>query len=194
MLHGQDITSDSVGLDPFAPGLKEWSAGQKDSAAHRNEVIQFVNNSRQRVNPPFQVGGNPQPSILSELRFVSVRLDYILCDALDGSETGIKVALRNLLKKTPFDGKTRDGFSYVYAGNSQRTSTSVEDGTTDEEIITPSYVPADAVDPKNPEDPSRYAGDVIEATYHPGSAFVIDGGKKTTPWLAPDDRQWAVVS
>ncbi len=73
-----------------------------------------------------------------EMSIQSVQEDHLVCRTLTSSEVlgteDINVLKPWTLRKTPFDGKTVDGVSYVYTNNIER----VADGTTTF-LITPNY-------------------------------------------------------
>lgn len=127
---------------------------------------------------------DPQRRILQTKQFkvVSLDTDVIICNTFDGVQQGtddIKVAMPFLLRKTPFDGFSRDGISYVYKTFNSRTASRGSDE--EEQVIVDSY----------------FLGDVIYATrgIFGGTAVYLDAPTNTIPivWLDDnrDGRYWA---
>lgn len=73
---------------------------------------------------------------------VSVQQDYLICNA-PGESEAINVALPYLLRRTPFDGLTRDGITYTYSSNTVRSATGSPG--TETQTIVPSYVANDQI-------------------------------------------------
>ena len=126
-------------------------------------------------------GGSPEGS----QRFLidSDEGDYLVCYPFDGETVGddpVNVAKPYLLRKTPFDGNTRNGVSYAYdiSDPAKRVATKVSDSTTQTEVITPSY---------------QVAEDEVWATkVDTGGTGVVDGDGNDVVWLEDDQgRAWA---
>jgi len=107
-------------------------------------------------------------------KIVSLGTDVALCHTWDGETEGtesIPIALPYMLRRTPFDGQTRNGVSYSYTNAYTRTaSVSGEDDIT--EHITPSY----------------QAGDVVDAIA--AKTGVTYGGNAVTLKIIGDGRAW----
>ena len=61
----------------------------------------------------------------SQMKLVSVQEDHLVCRSWDGEVQGeddVLVAKSWLLRRTPFDGKSRNGIDYTYHTNVTRTS------------------------------------------------------------------------
>lgn len=79
------------------------------------------------------------------------RFDTIICEPYieaDGafstdSDDYVYIAKPYLVRRTPFDGQTRDGVTYTYASNTERTGT--EGAATEDQIIVPPYVIGDHI-------------------------------------------------
>jgi hypothetical protein len=78
---------------------------------------------------------------LVQLLYKSSYGDLLICRAWSGTVEGnanIYVAKPYLLRRTPFDGKTRNGTGYVYASDTARTATA--GGSSITEYVIPYYV------------------------------------------------------
>jgi hypothetical protein len=87
-----------------------------------------------------RMGGGAATGVL-RLRFKNMDGDYLNCVTWDGTDEGtqtIKIAKPYLLRRTPFDGQTRNGVSYVYSDAITRQATKGEDTIT--ETVVPVYV------------------------------------------------------
>ena len=125
-------------------------------------------------------GLNVTGSIVRQFRVKSVGNDHITCRTWDGTtegDTDVKVAKPYLLRRTPFDGETRDGITCTYSSACERQASDGVD--TEDQVIVDSYI----------------ADDIIYAIR------VIVGGTDTTVsdedimWLDlnVDGRYWAKV-
>lgn len=169
-----------MGMVPETP---QFVKGRQLRAALLNELVALIptviiagpgleiKRAGQKITVNLRRQGNTTIPLGKEFKVVSVEEDYLICHTWDGRVEGlvdVKVALPPLLRRTPFDGQSRDGFSYVYASgdNTRRTSTNDTDSTTEEQVITPSYV----------------AGDVIVAMKRiEGTTGVFEGANDTLP-------------
>lgn len=93
---------------------------------------------------------------------------------IDGSST--EIALPYLLRKTPFDGNTRNGVTYEYLNNGLRDAELQADSYTERQTIVPLYVQNDIV----------YCQDIGEGVTGVTGADYID--------LNLDGRAWALVA
>ena len=122
------------------------SKGDKLTAATVNEIIGAVRRVQGGVKPPQQVKPTASPqSNVRQFEVVGVRTDYLICNAFDGTNAGAEfaVAMPYLLRRTPFDGSSRNGISYDYTSATARTAT--QDTTTETQVIVPSYVAGDII-------------------------------------------------
>lgn len=82
-------------------------------------------------------------TLFQQMRIKSDQGDYLVCRSLDaGGNEGaadINVLKPFLLRRTPFDGKTVNGVSYVYQSNGERLA----DGTETQLITQDYYVDAE---------------------------------------------------
>lgn len=118
---------------------------------------------------------------LCQFKVLSDEGDYLLCRLWDGTDMGekvFKVAKPYLIRRTPFDGDVRDDITYTYDDNSHRTGED-NDGNTEDEEITPSYV----------------EGDIIYASKPFNGTDVFDDEDEEVLWLDEnnDGRQWAQI-
>jgi len=81
-----------------------------------------------------------------QFRVQSVGNDHITCHTWDGTTEGtvdVKVAKPYLLRRTPFDGETRDGITYTYSSAVEREA---DDGAdTEDQVIVDSYIEDDII-------------------------------------------------
>ncbi len=163
---------------PFQRVIRRGKRRDKLTAKRWNEPVDAVNQLLRGSGGGRQVSpAKAARPTVQRFRVVSVGLDVLVCNTWDGTTSGaeaVDVALPYLLRRTPFDGGTRDGVSYVYTSNTERSAT---DGINNEtQIITPAFV----------------AGDEVWAD----AAWAILGGTGVdgTEWLARNDtRAWAVT-
>ena len=167
--------------------LELWRGFPKSKRDKMNAQVETINRLTQGINPPRQGITNPiplgtsNPLTIKQFSVVSVQTDYIQCAALDGfSGSGdYKIAMPYLLRKTPFDGKTRNSIDYTYSSNIKRTATKGSDVET--QVIVPSYV----------------VGDTIYAAFNVigflDVIFTINGVETLIEWLDLniDGRAWA---
>lgn len=122
-----------------------WARGDKLNAPALNEQVDKVNRLVEHplCKQVFAVGTGR----IRRFEVSSETDDYLVCtEAGDTSSapTYIRVAKPYMLQRTPFDGKTRDGISYVYDSESERTAID-EAYEEEDQVIVPSYVPGDYV-------------------------------------------------
>lgn len=131
-----------------------------------------------------QLSGGGGGSI--QLLYKSMGPDHLVCHSWDGvteGEEDILVAKPFLLRRTPFDGLTRNGIAYTYSDDHQREAAAGD--TTEPQVIVSPYVP----------------GDIIYAAELAGGAHVIaydasfpDGKKSLTLVDTDEGRSWARIS
>lgn len=68
--------------------------------------------------------------------------DHLECTLLADDAIEVLVAKPYLLRRTPFDGLTRDGIEYTYSSASARIA---DDGDEENQVIVPSYVAGDVI-------------------------------------------------
>lgn len=164
------------------PGhLRPWRRGEKIEASRLSAVTKRINSLSDSFGSPKQVAGGTA-SVVPEIRrfrVVSVETDYLYCNTWDGVTQGdvaVKVVLPYLLRRTPFDGYTRNGITYTYTSDTEREA---DDGSdTETQVIVPSYVVDDEI----------YA--VRNVT---GTSGVRDSDNVPVDWLDlnVDGRAWA---
>jgi len=133
---------------PGAP--KPWTSGEQLTARKLNESVDAISKLVGGVGVPRQVATEPTliRGELMQMQIVSIENDYLTCYPYNGTEaltTQIAyVAKPYLLRRTPFDGETRNEITYTYVTSSERTaSKSGEDDIT--EKLTPSYQVGDVI-------------------------------------------------
>lgn len=115
---------------------------------------------------------------VSQYRIKSVGADHLVCRTWDGTTEGtldLLVAKPYLLRRTPFDGQTRDGITYTYSSDIAREA---DDGsTTETQVVVPSWV----------------ADDIIYATREVQGGVEAEGGGEELFWVDDnrDGRAWA---
>ncbi len=105
------------------PRLESYRAGEGLSAAKLNRGVDTLNRLTQGIRPARQVPLIPRPKSKKAIRlFVqSLGPDHLVC--LDSNGNEFLVARQWLIRRTPFDGQTRDGVSYVYSADDRRVAT-----------------------------------------------------------------------
>jgi len=132
---------------PTQPVVRPWKRREPIRAKRSNETVEAVNSLLRGANGGRQVSPVTAAGVaMRRFRVKSVGTDVIVCRGWDGVTEGsvdIDVALPYLLRRTPFDGLSRDGISYVYTSNTERTATDGSDNET--QVITPSYTVDDEI-------------------------------------------------
>lgn len=97
------------------------------------------------AEPPRNAAPLATPGRSKRFQLVSVENDYLVAVVLDGAGAGAleyKIAKPYLLRRSPFDGNSRNGVSYSYTNNTTRTASKA--GETDiTEVVVPYYVAGD---------------------------------------------------
>lgn len=117
-------------------------------------------------------------STSKQFRVKSVYADLLVCRTWDGADEGgedVLVAKPYLLRRSPFDGQTRDGISYAYTSHFERTATLDEE--TEDQVIVPSYV----------EDDLIYGISNIEGGTNVTNAEFLDINADGRAWALGDD-------
>ena len=165
-------------LDQPRMMLQRWRPHQPLKHQHLNETVDYLNQALFGIKPPEQALAIEGMDVIRHQQFavVKVATDYVVCNRSSSisSEGGeVKVALPYLLRRTPFDGLSRNSISYTYASAIQRTA-----GGSETQLITPGYV----------------AGDIIYGISGvSGGTGVSDEGELPVDWLDLnlDGRAWA---
>lgn len=94
-------------------------------------------------------GGGARRAI--RLRVQSMGPDHLVC--LDDDDNEVLVARQWLIRRTPFDGQTRDGISYVYTHDDRRIATTGEEPDEETEVqeIIQRFVLGDEIWAEEPE-------------------------------------------
>ena len=156
--------------------LRNWNRGDIISADRLQEPIKALNEFFAGVEPSRQINTRGISRIfVQQFKVKSVAGDYITVQPWDGllvQEANIRVAKPYLLRRTPFDGKTRDGITWTYTSDSARTGS---DGT--EQTLSENWL----------EDDIIYA----ELNITGGTDLAADG--KAILWLDQntDGRHWS---
>ena len=136
------------------PRLDAYRNSERLSAAKMNRGVDALNRMTQGTRPVRQIvppprGGKAKKAI--RLRFQSMGPDHLVC--LDDSGNEVLVARQWLIRRTPFDGQTRDGISYEYSADNRRVaSVGVEpDEETETQEIIQKFVVDDEVWAEEPE-------------------------------------------
>jgi len=176
-------------FDMTTAQLEEWQSGEVIAASKLNQPVRHINRNLPHAGPPRQVVGAAVAGGRMTVRRFQVRQvkgDYLVCRTLDVSNNAgdddIKVAKPYLLRRTPFDGETRNGISYTYSSDTEREADDGDD--TEDQVVVPSYV----------EHGDDETGDEIYAIRAPtGGTGVVDSENNAVSWLDlnVDGRAWA---
>ncbi len=134
---------------PKQPIVRRWKRGEQILARRGNETIDAVNTLLRGANGAR--GASPisarAGATLQRFRVVNMNTaDVVTCHTWDGTTEGVQlinIALPYLLRRTPFDGQTRDGVSYTYTSNVERSASDGVDNET--QVIVPGYVDNDEI-------------------------------------------------
>lgn len=163
---------------------EDWQRGQRITALRLQQPVDAIRALVGIVRPPQQVRERSAavPPVVALFRIESVAADHLVCrrwdDLAGAGAEDVLVAKSYLLRRTPFDGKTRDGITYTYTTDIEREATEGADSET--QVVVPLYV----------------AGDVIAAASPVSGHFLqptVAGLPTTVPWLDLnlDGRAWA---
>jgi hypothetical protein len=128
--------------------LKTWRPGEPVDHRFLNQTNRAVESLRHGVNPPKQLSGKGAATGAAMFQLVSVHGDYVLAAEFDGVTAGtlsIPVAKPWLLRRTPFDGESRDGITYTYGGSASREGVDDDTSETETQLVVPSYVVGDVL-------------------------------------------------
>lgn len=128
--------------------LDRWNRGEALRTKHVNGPIDAINR-QQSIQPPRQVfptlGTGNGTTTTAQFKITAINDDTITAQKFDGlnAMTSVTIAKPWLLRRTPFDGKTRNGITYTYSSATLRVAT---DGAANEtQLITPIYVVGDII-------------------------------------------------
>jgi len=185
------IPTERRNLPPKPPDW--WRRGDPITATKLNQPVDAIRQLRGAVAPPRQVFDDVAAALASpvyQYKVVSTHGDYLIAEAHTGVPTAetdsprTRIAVPYLLRRTPFDGLSRNAISYTYTSDTERTATDADDDTESQQI-TPDYV----------------AGDIIYAVRAPqgGTGVTITNAAGDTvalEWLDlnADGRAWAQVT
>lgn len=166
-----------------------WRRGDEITARRLDSTARVVQQLHGAVEPPRQVVRTRQTQQVQvrQFRVVAVYGDFVTCARLDGTyeneaedDDQTYVAKPYLLRRTPFDGYSRNDISYAYTDDVTRTATDADDNT-ETQVVVPSYVFGDII----------YAVTNVDG----GTGVEVDTGKErlTPEWLDinADGRAWA---
>lgn len=159
-----------------------------ESEKQRQQRLVIANRRVRREYDPRILSARGDIPKIQAFKIAQILDDVLECQTWDGETLGedlIYVAKPWLLRRTPFDGETRDDISYVYSSNTERTATIVDTGETEEQVIVPRWKVIDSGD------------DVIFATRgHVGGLLLDEEDYGDVIWLDEnrDGRFWAKKS
>ncbi len=131
---------------------EKWLEGEPVSASKLEELRDGLDRLIEGTDPRQVSELLPAAAQVFQGEIVSVSADHLIVreyriypspTAPIGGSNSILVAKPYLLRRTPFDGQTRDGVTYVYTTDQQRTATIGPDQRT--EHVTPAYLVGDLV-------------------------------------------------
>lgn len=125
-----------------------WRRGDRIEARRLSIITKNVNALKESFGAPRQRSGaeNQTIPVTKRFRVVSLETDYLVCNEWNGIEQGgveILVAMPYLLRRSPFDGLSRNQIAYSYLSDSTRTASGAAGEET--QVITPSYVSDDEI-------------------------------------------------
>jgi hypothetical protein len=126
--------------------------GEYVSAGKLNRVVELALGNAMGVNPPrLRRGVTQADPRVYPMRVINEDGDFLVCVPADEnvgnalpSYGSVRVAKPYLLRRTPFDGKSRAGITYYYDSAYQRRAYD-EDNHTETQIIVPPYVAGDTI-------------------------------------------------
>ena len=181
--------------------LQRWRAREPVDHRRLNQSVDAINRLTSGVNPARQdTPVKPAAAVFAIEQFqvidavtgattrtVPTTHDHIVCKRYNGTEQSgeaVNIALPYLLRRTPFDGETRNGITYTYDEEQDPMEREADDGSeTETQVVVPSFVTGDIV----------YAARPITG----GVAVTVEAGGETynLEWLLfPDSRAWSLKS
>lgn len=133
--------------------LSNWKKGVQVTAKRLNEYVSAINRESKHVQPPIQASQKPRNRlVVRRYRYLGTdNGDFIICQPVSESDANkgkTRIAKPFLLRKTPFDGKSRvaggETISYAYTSSSERVATNTSDET-ETQVIVPSYSTNDII-------------------------------------------------
>ena len=158
--------------------LERWNSGDVLSHQHLNGPVDAITAQRRIITPPHQVRPEKPYAFTRQMKLVSIHGDYLICHPWDGateSDRELLVAKPYLLRRTPFDGETRNGIDYDYHTHVTRTAT--KGGETEDQIVIPRYV----------------TGDILYATFNVAGGTSVLDTETRVEWL-DDNRDGRALS
>lgn len=167
--------------------LQPYRSGERLKARKLNRGVRAINQLAGAIQPPRQTVSQPTlpapnaGTAVRQMEVIEVGGDFLVCQPRDfvaASGATVFVAKPWLLRRSPFEDQTRDGITFTYTSDSERTA---DDGAdTETQQVTPSYV----------------AGDVIYAARNINGRILIQDSQSETiqaAWLDlnVDGRTWA---
>jgi hypothetical protein len=159
--------------------------GEEITATKWNVLANALNKPFSGVQLPQQVKPDASAKTVQvqQMKVASIAGDYITCYTFDGVVTGtdeITVAKPWMLRRTPFDGETRNGITYTYSDDVTRDAS--DDDGTETQVIVPSYVVGDLIYAER----NIIGGTSLEIT-------MPDNTKRQVAWMDTnrDARAWS---
>lgn len=124
--------------------LPTQEKGKPIKASTINGAIEEINRNRNTDNAISQPIPNGKQAI-GRFQVVSDQGDYLTCYSYAGdavTTSVVNVAKPYLLRVTPFNGFSRNGVSFTYSSNSERTATA---GSAESQIVVASYIAGDQI-------------------------------------------------
>lgn len=173
--------------------LDQWRWRRNDAitAKRLDSTARVVQELHGAVEPPKQIvrQGQETAADVRQFRIVAVNGDYVTAARLQGTyeneadtDDQTYIAKPYLLRRTPFDGASRNSIDYTYTDNVTRTATDA-DSNTETQVVVPSYVVGDII----------YATRAIDGGT--GVELVTTQGRIAVEWLDlnVDGRAWATA-
>lgn len=138
--------------------LRPWRKGDDLSARHFQEPVDAIKSMTGGVGPVNKIGGDKISFLLTQFRVKTIQDDFITCVSWDGEGEGqsIQIAKPFLLRKTPIDFITSEGYirtlpngranKYNYLNTQKRKAENIFDSEdTEIQVIVPAYVEDDLI-------------------------------------------------
>jgi hypothetical protein len=171
------------------PDVPRWRTrgGEPLSAGKLNRGVDAINALRRGVRParqlPIRVRPEFPPGATGRFVFSAMGGDWVFAHPADDSDTLIKLAKPWLLRRTPFDGETREGTLYRYETDTLRVASKADPND-----------PLRRIEERQLVIPRFVGGDVLYATKDViGGSGVFDSEDVELEWLDDnrDGRAWA---
>ncbi len=131
--------------------IREGRRGERLTARRFNEPIRAINRLVSGISQGQIIGRRSDRAVtvpaFIRMTIFSIGADTLLCQGIEDSSGftagSVYVAKPWELRRTPFDGESRNGISYTYSSNVAREA---DDGVdTENQVIVPSYVVGDEI-------------------------------------------------